>query len=325
MKPLLESMKRHRDLLVLAGMFILALAVSPRATDGEIIFLTAGNITDMLRSMAPTAIMALAMTFVILAAGIDLSVGSIMALSGVVTASLLTRWHPEVHPSIQIAVAILAAMSSGMIVGLINGTLIAFLQIQPFIITLATMIGVRGFTLWLSNNERIGLGVGDDVAGFFGNVFAAKQLMIGVFAVLAAIFAMVLQKTVFGRYVRAIGDNVVAARYAGLPTNRVLLAVYAISGLMAGVAGLLLCARTTTGDPNAGIASELDTIAVVVIGGTSLSGGKGTIAGTVVGAFIIGILTNILGLNNVDFNVQLLVKALIIVFAVALQRRKTEN
>jgi len=317
-----QGTRRWRGPLVLAGIFVLAIVVSPRTFDGEIIFLGAGNLTDMLRAITPVGIMALAMTYVILTAGIDLSVGSVMALAGVVAGLLLVNWKPGLHPGVQVAIAIAAAIGAGGLVGTLNGALIATLGIQPFIITLAAMIGVRGLGLWLSNNERIGLGVGQDVAGGFGDLYSGKVLMIGTFLVLAALFAVLLNRTVFGRYVRAVGDNPLAARYAGLPVRRVQLAVYTLSGLMAGVAGVLLCARTTTGDPNAGIASELDAIAVVVIGGTSLAGGKGGIAGTLTGALIVGVLTNILGLRNVDFNAQLMLKAVIILVAVALQRRR---
>lgn len=320
-----ELLLEFKGLLVLVLIFIVAIILSPRTFQGEIIFLQVGNLTDMLRSTAPVAIMALAMTFVILTAGIDLCVGSIVALSGVVTAMLLTAWQPEISKTSQVGVAIFGAIIAGAIVGLINGSLIAMLDIQPFIITLASMIGIRGLALWLSNNERIGLGVGDDVAGQFSDVFSGKFLMIGTFIFLAIIFALLLNKTVFGRYVRAVGDNALASRYAGLPIRRVLIIVYSLSGMMAGIAGVLMTARTTTGDPNAGIASELDVIAVVVIGGTSLAGGKGSILGTIIGVLIIGILTNILGLKNVDSNQQLMLKALIIIVAVALQRKKGKN
>ena len=315
----------QKGLLVLVGIFVLAVLISPHSFSGESIFLTAGNLTDTLRVVAPVGIMALAMTFVILTAGIDLSVGSTVALSGVVVALLLTRWDSGLSPTGHASVAVVAALAAGSLVGALNGSLVALMEIQPFIITLASMIGVRGFSLWLSGNERIGLGVGHDVAGEFGEVLSGKGLMIGAFAVSAAVFAIILHRTVFGRYVRAIGDNALAARYSGLPVRRVQLAVYTLSGLAAAIAGVLLAARTTTGDPNAGIAMELDVIAVVVIGGTSLAGGKGTIGGTVVGTLIIGILTNILGLRNVDSNQQLMIKAFIIICAVALQRKSKSS
>lgn len=320
---LLTRLTAAKNAVVLIVILLIAAAVSPRTGRGELIFLTWGNLTDALRAVTPVGVIALAMTFVILSAGIDLSVGSVVALSGVVAGRVLVEWHPAgVSTDLQVALAVGLAVVVCGVVGLVNGALTASLSIQPFVITLASMIGVRGFALWLANNERIGLGVGTDAPGRFGALLSQKGVMLGVLGVLALIFLVVLNRTVFGRYVRATGDNATAARLAGLPVKRVQLAVYALSGLMAGVAGVLLAARTTTGDPNAGIAMELDAIAVVVIGGASLAGGRGGILGTLNGALIVGIVTNILGLRNVDFNLQLVLKAGIIVLAVALQRRK---
>jgi len=310
---------------VLAGIFFLAIFVSPTTSQGDSVFLSVGNLTDMLRAISPIAIMALGMTFVILTAGIDLSVGSTLALCAVVTSMLLVQWTPDIAPALQITIAILTTILVGGVFGLLNGVLIARLRIQPFIITLAAMIGIRGLNRWLTNNEKIGLGVGDDVAGIFGDLFSEKIIIIGVFLLLALVFHLLLERTVFGRYVRALGGNALAARYAGLPIQRVQIAVYTLMGMLAGVAGVLHCARTTTGDPNAGIAAELDVIAVVVIGGTNLAGGKGTISGTLIGTLIIGILTNTLGLNNVDSNTQLMLKAGIIILAVALQRTNSHS
>lgn len=266
--------------------------------------------------------MALAMTYVILSGGIDLSVGSMVALSGVVTARVLVEWHPPIGMPAHLGIALGLAVAACVLVGLLNGGLTAWLGIQPFVITLASMIGIRGFALWLSNNERVGLGISANAAGRFGEWFSSKEVMIGTFAALAALFLVVLNRTVFGRYVRAVGDNASAAYHAGLPMKRLTVAVYGLSGLMAGVAGILNAARTRNGDPNSGLAMELDTIAMVVIGGASLSGGRGGILGTVNGALIMGIVTNFLGLRNVDANLQLVLKAGIIILAVALQRRK---
>lgn len=300
--------------------FVAAIFLSPTdiRTD-EILFLKVDNLTNMLRVTAPVAIIALGMTLVILTAGIDLSVGSTLALSSVVAAIGLSEW------GFSVPVVIGIAMLAGGAVGLLNGSLIALLKVQPFVITLASMIGIRGLTRWLSKNENIGLrNAGEEATRFF-NIFSQKSVMIGLFAILAMLFAFGLWGTVFGRYVRALGDNMKASVYAGLPIKRVQIAVYTITGLLAGLAGLLTCARTTTGNPNDGIAAELDVIAVVVIGGTSLAGGRGSIIGTVIGALIIAILTNILGLRNVDANEQLMLKAVIIVLAVVVQHRRATN
>lgn len=316
------NLARFRDLLGLIAILVFAAWLSPRTARGGVIFLDPGNLTDALRAVAPVGIAALAMTYVIVSGGIDLSVGSVAALSGVVAGRLLVEWHPAMSPDAQVLVAAGLALLVCGLVGLVNGALTASLAIQPFVITLASMIGIRGLGLWLANNERIGLGVGVDAAGRFGELLSGKGAMIGTFLLLATGFMALLNRTVFGRYVRAIGDNAEAARQAGLPVTRVRLAVYTLSGLMAGLAGLFVAARTTTGDPNAGVAMELDTIAVVVIGGASLSGGRGGILGTVNGTLIVGAVSNILGLRNVDFNLQLVLKAAIIVLAVALQGRR---
>jgi ribose transport system permease protein len=312
---------RHRALLQsLAGLvviFIAAVLLSP--TDmrtGEVLFLMSDNLTNMLRVTTPVAIIALGMTLVILTAGIDLSVGSTLALASVIMALGLAEWN------LSIPVVLCLALLAGGAVGLLNGTLIALLRVQPFVITLASMIGIRGLARWLSKNENIGLRTAGDQATRFFETFSQKSVMIGLFVGLAILFALLLWGTVFGRYVRALGDNLKASVYAGLPIKRVQIAVYTITGLLAGLAGILTCARTTTGNPNDGIAAELDVIAVVVIGGTSLAGGRGSIIGTVIGALIIAILTNILGLRNVDANQQLMLKAVIIVLAVALQHRR---
>jgi len=202
----------------------------------------------------------------------------------------------------------------------INGLMIARLRVQPFIVTLAAMIGVRGLAKWFTGNENIDIGFGEDVAAQFAGVFREKTVVIGSYVVAAAVFWVLLAKTVFGRHVRAIGDNPTAAIYAGLPIARTQIAVYALSGLLAGIAGVLYAAENHQGNPNAGVAYELDAIAAVVIGGTRLSGGQGTINGTIIGTLIMGVLTNLLRLNNVDSNVEMMIKAVIIVAAVAVRR-----
>ena len=306
-----DLLLRYKEWGVLIVMMILATII----TDG--MFITLGNLTDMLRSIAPVFVMALAMTLVILAAGIDLSVGSILALASVGTAVLLTRATVAWPPALSMTIALLFSLLLGGVVGAVQGGLIARLNIQPFVITLAGMIGARGLAKLWSNNNRIGLG---DAADRFGEIFSSKSVMIGILILVAVLFHLLLQYTVFGRNIRAVGDNEQAARYAGLPVLRVKLWVYTLSGMMAGLAGLMMCARTRTGDANSGIAYELDAIAMVVIGGTSLMGGRGNIGGTVLGALILGTVINVLGLKNVDANVQFILKAVIIVVAVALQQ-----
>lgn len=313
---------RAPTLVALVALVMLAIAISPRASDGSSIFLQPGNLTDILRQVSLIGIIALGMTFVILTGGIDLSVGSILALATAVTATAVTGGVPGFPEAMQIPAAIVLALLACAAVGLANGLVVARLGIQPFIATLATMIGVRGLAKWYTANENVDIGFGDDRAARFADMFAAKGLVIASYVATAVLFWVVLTRTVFGRHMRAVGDNPLAARYAGLPVRRVQVWVYALSGLLAGIAGVLFAAENHQGNPNAGVAYELDAIAAVVIGGTRLAGGQGTIVGTVIGTLIMGVLTNMLRLNNIDSNLEMMIKAVLIVLAAALQRRK---
>jgi ribose transport system permease protein len=315
-----RRLARAQSLAALSGIVLLAILISPTAADGSRIFLQIGNLTDILRQISLIGIMALAMTCVILTGGIDLSVGSILALSTALVAMGLTRAWQSAPYAWHIAAALAAALAASALVGTLNGVVIAATRIQPFIVTLAAMIGVRGLAKWLTDNQNIDIGFGRDVAAEFAAVFREKAIVIGAYAAGAALFWVVLARTVFGRHVRAIGDNEKAAEYAGLPIRRTKVWVYTLSGLLSGLAGVLYAAENHQGNPNAGVAYELDAIAAVVIGGTRLSGGKGGISGTIVGTLIMGVLTNMLRLNNVDSNVEMMIKAVIIVLAVAVQR-----
>ena len=322
MRPIL---RRAQSLVALLAILLLAVIISPLASDGSRIFLEIGNLTDILRQISLIGMISLAMTFVILTGGIDLSVGSILALSTALTAMGLTRLWPTASYGSHIAIAIAAAVALSTLAGALNGVAIATLRVQPFIVTLASMIGLRGLAKWLTNNENIDIGFGRDVAARFAELFREKAIVIGAFAGAAAAFWILLDRTVFGRHVRAIGDNEKAAEYTGLPIRRTKVWVYSLTGLLAGVAGVLYAAENHQGNPNAGVAYELDAIAAVVIGGTRLSGGKGSISGTIVGTLIMGVLTNMLRLNNVDSNVEMMIKAVIIVLAVAVQRGRNSN
>jgi ribose transport system permease protein len=299
--------------LSLISIVILAILVTPTR-----IFLDPGNLTDILRQVSVIGIIALAMTFVILTAGIDLSVGSTLALATSVVAMELTK------PNANMVVAILLALLASAALGAVNGACVALLKIQPFVVTLATMIGIRGLAKWLSGNANIDIGFGQDVAARFAELLRTKSVVIGTWIVLSVIFWILLQRTIFGRHVRAVGDNEHAALYAGLPIRSVKIWVYTLAGLLSGVAGVLYAAENHQGNPNAGVAYELDAIAAVVIGGTRLAGGSGSIGGTIVGTLTIGVLTNMLRLRNVDSNVEMMLKALIIVLAVTLQRRRSD-
>ena len=316
------GVSRVPSLSALLLLVVVAALLSPTAADGSRIFFEWGNLGDILRQVSLIGIIALGMTFVILTGGIDLSVGSVLALSTSIVAmglAFATSWAPTLQMIASISLALLACV----IVGALNGLIVARLRVQPFIVTLASMIGIRGFAKWITGNENIDIGFGEDVAAQFAGLFREKAVVIGVYLTATIVLWALLAKTVFGRHVRAIGDNPKAALYAGLPITRTQVVVYTLAGLLAGLAGVLYAAENHQGNPNAGVAYELDAIAAVVIGGARLSGGQGTIIGTLIGTLIMGVLTNLLRLRNVDSNVEMMIKAVIIVLAAAMQRRRS--
>ncbi len=296
-----------RSLIALVGIVVLAGVTSPTTFAGSNIFFKLGNLTDILRQVSLIGILSLSMTFVILTGGIDLSVGSLLAFSSSAVAIGLTRHWIGTSVLVHLSLAIASAVLLTMMLGALNGLMVAKLKVQPFIVTLASMIGVRGLAKGMSNNENIDIGFGTDAASRFAAIFRLKSVVIVSSGLLAVIFGFVQVRTVFGRYVRAVGDNEKAALYTGLPIRTVKLWVYALSGLLSGYAGN---------------AYELDAIAAVVIGGTPLTGGRGSIPGTVIGTLIMGVLTNMLRLNNVDSNAEMMIKAVIIVLAVVVQRER---
>jgi putative xylitol transport system permease protein len=275
-------------------------------------FLTPENITNILLQTSINGILAMGMTLVILTGGIDLSVGSVLAFSSIVAATFVTGDNPQ--PPV---VALLVGMVVGAILGLVNGCIIAYLKIPPFVATLGMLSVARGLTyaytggMPVPNLSETFLNVGE------GAVFGVP-LPILIFVLIFAILWVVLNHTSYGRTVYAVGGNVKSARTAGIRTRRVTASVYVIAGLLAGLGGLILTARTSSALPQAGVSYELDAIAAVVIGGTSLSGGVGSITGTLLGALIIGTINNGLDLLGVSSAYQQIVKGCIIVVAVLL-------
>lgn len=315
---------RLKSIVGLLVVLLLALIFSPHSPRGGLIFLEPGNITDILRQVSEIGIISLGMTFVILTGGIDLSVGTVLALASSVAALMLTRVSLNLPVPFAIAISLGTAVAAGGLVGFANGVLIARWRIQPFIVTLATMIGIRGLARWLTSNTNIDIGFGTDLASVFATVLSTKAVVIGSYVALSIALGFLLSKTIFGRYARAVGDNEKAARYAGLPIAKTKILAYGMTGLLAGYSGVLHAAQNHQGNPNSGVAYELDAIAAVVIGGTSLMGGSGSVSGTVVGTLIMGVLTNILRLNNVDNNLEMIAKAVIILIAVWLQQAGKE-
>lgn len=310
--PARKSALDWRSILQRYGVFLGLVVMSLALTFLSDVFLTPANLINVLRQVSVNAIIAAGMTFVILTGGIDLSVGSLLAFAGVVAAGL------QGHGFLVSALVPLAIVA---ILGLLSGVVITRGQIAPFVATLGMMTVARGLTLVYTGGMPISpvtsafRVLGD---GYLWVIPVPVVIMLLVY--LAA--GLVLRGTVFGRHVYAIGGNEQVARLSGIHTNQVKAAVYAISGIAAALAGIILTARLNSGDPTAGTGYELDAIAAVVIGGTSLSGGEGGVGGTLVGALIIGVLNNGLNLLNVPSFYQQIVKGLIIVGAVLFDRRK---
>ena len=379
--------KLYWSLLILLAVGIVT---SPVSSKGVNIFLSTGNLSDVLRQVSNNGIVAVGMTLVILTGGIDLSVGSIMALGSVLCAMLLTYdeqtsatllsfpilavvcaclavWGasqlmalrtrqadagiPPGHRALAVGLAGLVAAGAwwlaasqvptkfgvigvlivvpavGLAFGWLNGIIITKGRLQPFIVTLAMMVGVLGIARVVAGQDAAVHPVytGTNATEDFDVLRALLYRIVPVpglfFLAVVVLSAMLLRMTTFGRYVYAIGGNEQAARLSGVAVDRVKIAVYAMSGFLASLAGVLYTAQYRQGKPDAGVGMELDAIAAVVIGGTSLMGGKGSIAGTFVGVLIFGFLSNILQLNNIDSNTQLVLKGGIILAAVLVQER----
>ncbi|PTJ70963.1 ABC transporter permease [Mammaliicoccus sciuri] len=279
-------------------------------------FLDLSNLLNLLRQVSINGLIAFGMTFVILTGGIDLSVGSILALSSAFTAILITSGLDPI-------VALIVGVLGGFLLGVFNGVLVTFGSMAPFIATLATMTIFRGLTLVVTDGNPI-TNLGDSYMfqlfgkGYFFGIPVPAVTMIIVFIILA----IILQKTTFGRHTYAIGGNEVASKISGIKVNRVKILIYGISGLMSALAGAILTSRLNSAQPTAGTSYELDAIAAVVLGGTSLTGGKGRIVGTFIGVLIIGVLNNGLNLLGVSSFYQQVVKGIVILIAVLIDRKK---
>ncbi|MEC0184172.1 ribose ABC transporter permease [Paenibacillus peoriae] len=296
----------------LLGLLILIIVVSVLNPA----FLEPLNILNLLRQVAINALIAFGMTFVILTGGIDLSVGSTLALSSALMASLLAAGFPPL-------LAIVAGCVIGAMLGAVNGLMVTKGKMAAFIATLATMTIFRGLTMVFTEGNPI-TGLSDSVMfqlfgrGYLFGIPVPAITMASIFVLLW----VVLHKTSFGRKTYAIGGNERASIISGIKVHRVKIMVYSLAGLLAGLAGAILTSRLDSAQPTAGTSYELDAIAAVVLGGTSLSGGRGRIVGTLIGALIIGALNNGLNLLGVSSFYQLVVKGIVIVIAVLMDRKK---
>ncbi len=277
------------------------------------VFLSSRNLYNIIRFIAEIGIISLGMTMVILTGGIDLSVGSVLGMCGIIMGALFVAGVP-------IGIAALIAILVGALAGLLNGALIVATGVHPLVITLATLAIYRGVAH--------GIAQGDSFRGFPASFFALGQGTVGplptqllVFVVLAAVAVFVLARTTFGRSLYAFGSNPVATRFAGVAVNRLQVAVYTITGLLSGIAAVIFVARVSSARGDSGALMELDVITAVVLGGTALTGGRGSILGTLLGLLIIGVVRNGLTLIFVPLEVQAVFIGLILILAVTINRR----
>ena len=308
----ISGMARNLGLVVALAV----LCVAGFATAGDR-FLSTSNIATILALAATTGILAVGMTFVITGGGIDLSVGSVMGLATVWATTLATQTMAEDTHWLIIA---LTAMLVGTAAGLVNGVVVAYGKVVAFIATLAMLVAARGLAEIISDRKTQILNV-QEFKDFFGASFLGLRVTVWMFVVVAVIGWMLLNRTTFGRRTIAVGGNPEAARLAGINVQRHTMYLFAIAGLTAGIGAITMLGRTGAGTSTHGVLLELDVIAAVVVGGTLLIGGRGTIVGTVLGVLIFSTLTNVFILNNLSTSVQQVAKGAIIVGAVMLQQR----
>ena len=302
-----------KSLGLVSALFIITVGLSCASPN----FLTWLNLVNVVRQISINGILAVGVTYVLLTGGVDLSLGSLVALTGVVAACFA---HPGQYP---VVVPITLGVVTGTLCGALNGVVVTKGKVAPFIVTLGMMTVARGLALVVSNGRPVSnlspafTWLGGDVG-----IVPIPAILMAVLALVSLVF---LHKFRLGRYIYAVGGNEHAARAAGINVGRVKLFAYTLCGALAGVAGVTLAARITTGQPNAGLGYELDAIAAVVIGGTSLSGGVGGVGGTLLGALLMGVINNGLDLLNVPSYYQAIVKGIIIVAAVGLDRNREKT
>ena len=304
-----EKLFKNKSILALVVLCVLLSIMTPR-------FLTLANITNILNQVSVNAIIAVGMTFVILTGGIDLSVGSILAICGAVSAVTIKSTG-------NIFLAIIIPIIVGVLIGFINGFIIAKGRIQAFVATLAIMTIFRGVTYVYTNGNPIS-SLPDSYNSIGNKMIGVIPLPVIITIIVVIIAYYVLSKTRFGRYIYALGGNEDSARLSGINTIKIKTIAYVVCGAAAAVGGIIATSRIGSASPTAGIGFELDAIASVVIGGTSLLGGEGTVIGTIIGALIIGVLNNGLNLIDVSPFYQQIVKGAVILLAVLADRKRAK-
>lgn len=308
---MLKKIWSNKPLIGLIIFSVIVAVLNPR-------FLTHSNILNVLRQTSINSIIAIGMTLVILTGGIDLSVGSILAFCGAVMASLL---NSNINPIF----AFLITLVLGLVFGCINGVLVAKMKLQAFIVTLVSMTFLRGATLVFTQGKPITV---DEGGALFENIGGGYLFGVPIpIYIMIALFIggyYLLTHTKFGRYTYAIGGNEEATKLSGIDVDKVKIWVYGICGMMSALAGVILTSRLYSAQPTAGSGYELDAIAAVVLGGTSLAGGIGKMTGTALGAIIIGVLGNALNLLNISSYYQMMIKAAVILVAVLIDRKSNK-
>ena len=308
---IVKKIFHNKPLFILITASAIMALINPR-------FATMGNLVTVLRQTSINAVIATGMTFAILTGGIDLSVGSVLGFCGAVAAYMVSSGS-------SVGLTLITALLIGAVIGYINGSLITIGRLQPFIATLGTVTLLRGGILVFTQGRPIGLGStsGSEIFTYIGRGFAGPIPIPVIIMIAVFILAhYILRHTKIGRYIYATGSNEEATMYSGIKTDRVKRFVYSVSGMMAALAGILITARLGSAQPTAGVGYELDAIAAVVLGGTSMAGGIGTIAGTAIGALIIGVLNNALNLMQVSSYYQDVAKGIVILIAVLLDRKQ---
>jgi len=307
--PLWKSALHSPLALPLAGLVVVSILMG-FASDS---FFSVSNIFNVLRQVSVVAILAVGMTFVILTGGIDLSVGAVMALAGTMSAGLM------VHFGLPGWLGLLAGVGIGLGLGIFNGLLVAWGRMPAIIVTLATMGIARGIGLIYSGGYPIS-GLPSWISWFGVGRVGIIPVPVIAMLIIYALAWVLLERTPFGRHVYAIGGNELAAKLSGVKTARIKIAVYTISGITSGLAAVILTGRLMSGQPNAGVGFELDAIAAVVLGGTAIAGGRGLILGTVIGAVLLGILSNGLNLMGINPYLQDIIRGFIILLAIYIAR-----
>jgi ribose transport system permease protein len=308
----------------LIALFVLCLVISLLSDK----FITVTNGWNVMRQISVNICISTGMTLVVLTAGIDLSVGSVLALCGAITAGLLKNGIEipagNLYIGFTLLGALLAGVLTGSVLGMFNGWTITKFKVPPFVATLAMLTIARGLTMLYTKGYPIS-GLGNKFAFIGTGWLLGIPVPVWISVIIVLIAVVLTNKTRFGRYVYAIGGNESAARLSGININRVKIAVYALAGAFAAIGGIIVTSRLDSAQPNAGTSYELDAIAAVVIGGTSLSGGKGSVWGTVLGAVIIGVLNNGLVLLNVSPFWQQVVKGIVILVAVIIDKANSKG